>query len=133
MSYWPKELFLTCFLKSAADSTFLILFGISFHTLAPLYEKLVLVISILGRGICRSFALLVSYFETWDLFMNFCLRISGHCSFRILCTIIAWSSLISSFTLSVADGILSLIGADWIRVIALFCNLCKLLSLVAER
>ena len=51
--------------------------------------------------------------------MNFCLRISGHCSFKILCTIIAWSSLISSFTHSIADGILSLIGADWIRVIAL--------------
>ena len=42
--------------------------------------------------------------------MNFYLRISGPCSFRILCTIIAWSSLISSFTLSVADGILSLIA-----------------------
>ena len=46
------------------SSTFLVLFGISFHTLAPLYEKLFLVISSLGLGICTSFALLVSYFET---------------------------------------------------------------------
>ena len=39
MSYWPRKQFLICFLRSAADSTLLILFGISFHTLAPLYEK----------------------------------------------------------------------------------------------
>ena len=63
MSYWPRKQFLTCFLKSAADSTFLILFGISFHTLAPLYDKLFLVNSSLCLGTCRSFTLLVSYFE----------------------------------------------------------------------
>ena len=69
---------LTCFLKSAADFTFLILFAISFHTLASLYEKLFLVITSLGLGTCRLFTLLVSYFEIGDLFVNFCLRISGH-------------------------------------------------------
>ena len=57
--------------ETAAESTFLIFFGISFHTLAPLYE-----------------------------------------------------------IPSIEDGILSLIGADWISVIALSCNFCKLLSLV---
>ena len=42
-----------------ADSTFLILFGISFKNLPPLYEKLILVNLSLGLGTCKSFTLLV--------------------------------------------------------------------------
>ena len=83
-----------------------------FHISHIVYEKFFLAIVSLGLGTSRSFALLVSYFETRDVFLDFCLRISGHCSFRSLWTIIAWSSLINSFTLNAGDGILSLIGAD---------------------
>ena len=65
--------------------------------------------------------------------MNFCLKTSRHCSFEDLWTITAWSSLINSFTLNVADGILPLIGADGIRVIVLSCNILQVMEFIAER
>ena len=65
-----KKLFLTCVLKSTADSTFLILFGISFYTLAPLYEKLFLVISSFGIGTCRSFIDLCLFVPCFPAFFD---------------------------------------------------------------
>ena len=132
MSHWPKNRLLPAFLKCRRPCISHITW-VSFRTLAPFYEKLFLVTSSLGIGTCRLPTLLVSYFETGDLFVNFCIRISGHCLFKISCSINAQSSLINSFTLNIVDGILSLIGADWIRVIAPSCNFCKLRVLIAER